>query len=44
MYDNSFSNFGRSPVSRTEDALGLNVCINHRGQGSTKVAKIMVIH
>ena len=25
-------------------SLGLNLCTNHQGQGSTKVAKIMVIH
>ena len=30
--------------SRTEDALGLNLCINHRGQGSTRIAKIKVVH
>ena len=35
----TFKNFS----SRTEDTLGLNLCLNHRGQGSTKVAKIMVV-
>ena len=28
---------------QNRDALGLNLCLNHRGQGSTKVAKIMVV-
>ena len=30
--------------SRAEDDFGLNLCLNHPGRGSTKVAKIMVVH